>query len=136
MFLLTNVFDPNRPFCMGYRLTKMIDFQNALMCPIFSVFLSGILRNKKIYCSCKIFCSFFLDKKNFLTQTAHFAWAIHVRKWSIFKMLPLLEYLVFFLAVFSTEQLHGCVGIVLSMVMKKNFWTQTAHSAWAIDLPK
>jgi len=43
----------------------------------------------------------------FLTQTDHFAkaWAIAFTRWPIFKMVLFLEYLVFFGAVFFTEQL-------------------------------
>ena len=32
------------PFCMGYRLTKMEDLQNALISRLFGVFSSGFLQ--------------------------------------------------------------------------------------------
>ena len=41
----------------------------------------------------------------FLTQSQDFSWAIAFAWWPIFKMVPFLEYLVFFGAVFWTEQL-------------------------------
>ena len=41
----------------------------------------------------------------FLSQSEDFAWAIAFAWWPIFKMLSFLDYLVFFRAVFCTEQL-------------------------------
>ena len=40
-----------------------------------------------------------------MSQSEDFAWAIAFARWPIFKMLSFLEYLVFFGAVFFTEQL-------------------------------
>ena len=48
----------------------------------------------------------------FLTQTDHFAKSIAFRRWPIFKMVSFLEYLVFFQAVFCTEQLSRAFRIV------------------------
>ena len=43
MFFGILIFDPKWGFCMGYNLCMMADFQNALISPIFGVFLSGFL---------------------------------------------------------------------------------------------
>ena len=43
-FFLILIFDPNWPFCKGYRLSFMADFQNRLICRIFGVFWSGFLQ--------------------------------------------------------------------------------------------
>ena len=39
-----------------------------------------------------------------MTQSDSFSWAIAFSLWPIFKMVSFLEYLVFFGAVFCTEQ--------------------------------
>ena len=41
MFFGILIFDPNRQFCMGYRLCKMADFQNGLISGLFGVFARG-----------------------------------------------------------------------------------------------
>ena len=66
----------------------------------------------------------------------HFAWAIDLQKWSIFKMLSHLSYLVFLHAVFCTEQLYAIRRIIFSMVLRKKKLKRTCHFAWAIHLPK
>ena len=38
------IFDPNWPFCKGYSLCMMADFQNRLISRIFGVFSSGLLQ--------------------------------------------------------------------------------------------
>ena len=43
MFFLILIFDPNWPFCRGYSLCTMTDFQNRLMSRIFGVFSGGFL---------------------------------------------------------------------------------------------
>ena len=58
-----------------------------------------------------------------MTYTDHFAkaiafaWAIAFEKWPIFKIVSLLEYLVFFRAVFCTEQLQCSCRIVFHMFL-------------------
>ena len=37
------IFDPNRQFCMGYKLCKMAHFQNGLISWIFRFFSRGLL---------------------------------------------------------------------------------------------
>ena len=39
MFFGSLIFDPKRGFCMGYSLCMMADFQNGVICKIFSVFM-------------------------------------------------------------------------------------------------
>ena len=43
MFLRKKKLKINCPFCMGYRLTKMEDLQNALISRLFGVFAGGFL---------------------------------------------------------------------------------------------
>ena len=90
IFLEKKFFDPNCHFCMGYRLTKMVDFQNGLISRILAVFFS-VFCTEKLNCSCRFIFGIFLEKK-FLTQTAHFALAIDLPEWSIFKMVSFLEH--------------------------------------------
>ena len=44
MFFWILIFDPNWPFCKGYTLCMMADFQNRLISGIFCVFSSGFLQ--------------------------------------------------------------------------------------------
>ena len=85
-------------FCM------MADFQNGPISRIVSVFLSGFFaqNNSKWFVEWILTC--FLEFL-FLTQSEDFAWVIAFAWWPIFKMVPFLEYLVFFGALFCTEQL-------------------------------
>ena len=48
MFFGILIFDPKSGFCMGYSLSMMADFQNALISRIFGVFLSGFLQRKTL----------------------------------------------------------------------------------------
>ena len=50
------------PFCMGYRLTKMEDLQNALISGLFGVFAGGFL-HRNLYAFRRIISSMFLRKK-------------------------------------------------------------------------
>ena len=43
MVLRKKKFEVTCPFCMGYRLTKMEDLQNAVISRLFGVFWSGFL---------------------------------------------------------------------------------------------
>ena len=43
MFFGILIFDPKSGFCMGYSLSMMADFQNALISRIFVAFSSGFL---------------------------------------------------------------------------------------------
>ena len=42
--MLFGNFDLKSRFCMGYRVSMMVHFQNALISQIFGVFSSGFLR--------------------------------------------------------------------------------------------
>ena len=48
MFLGKKRFKITCPFCMGYRLTKMEDLQNALISRLFGVFARGFLHRKTL----------------------------------------------------------------------------------------
>ena len=52
------------PFCMGYRLTKMEDLQNALISRLFAVFARGFC-TEQLYASVESFSACFLRKKKF-----------------------------------------------------------------------
>ena len=43
IFLEKKIFALNCLFCVGYRLIKMVDFQNGLISQILAVFSSGFL---------------------------------------------------------------------------------------------
>ena len=62
MFLRKKNLKITCPFCMGYRLTKMEDLQNALISRRFGVFARGFL-HRKLYAFRKINFSMFLRKK-------------------------------------------------------------------------
>ena len=52
MFLRKKKLKITCPFCMGYRLTKMEDLQNALISRLFGVFAGGFLQ-RTILCEKK-----------------------------------------------------------------------------------
>ena len=135
IFLEKKIFDPNCPFCMGYRLTKTIDFQNGLHFSNIGCFFQRFFAQNNLIVLVDSFSAYFW-RKNFLTQTAHFAWAIPLPKWSIFKMVLFLEYWLFFPAVFCTKQLNSSCKFIFGIFLEKKLLTQTAHFAWAIALPK
>ena len=68
--------------------------------------------------SVESFSACFCEKKKFKI-TSHFAWAIDLPKWRIFKMLSYLDYFVFLHAVFCTEQLYAFRRIIFSMFLGK-----------------
>ena len=82
------------------------------------VFLQAVFCTEQLYAFRRIIFSMFLRKEK-LKITAHFAWAIDLRKWRIFKMLSYLDYLVFLQAVFCTEQLYAFRRIIFSMFLRK-----------------
>ena len=55
---------------------------------------------------CTMDFDMFFGNFNFVTQSDDFAKAIAFAWWPIFKMVSFLEYLVFFGAVFCTQQLE------------------------------
>ena len=48
MFFEILIFDPKSGFCKGYSLCMMVDFQNALISRIFSVFSSVFLHRTTV----------------------------------------------------------------------------------------
>ena len=82
----------------------MSDFENGLISRIFGVLWRGflqkptimLLQNRFSY----VFCIFKFGPKMF-----NFAKAIAFARWPILKMVSFLEHLVFFGAVFCTDQL-------------------------------
>ena len=103
MFLVILIFDPKWGFCKGYSLCMMADFQNVFISRIFSVFSSCFLPKTTLN-----------DLENGFW---HVFWnLIFDPKWGFckgyslcmmadFENALILEYLVFFRAVFCTEQL-------------------------------
>ena len=86
------IFDPKRGFCKGCSPCMMADFQNGVISPIFSVFWSSFLAQI-------IFKGFV--KENFDVFCKGHSLCVMAD----LKMLSLLEYLVFFEAVFFREKL-------------------------------
>ena len=82
------------------------------------VFLHAVVCTEQLYAFRRITFSMFLQKKS-LKKLAHFAWAVDLPKWRIFKMLPYLDYLVFLHAVFCTENLYAFRRIIFSMFLRK-----------------
>ena len=62
MFLRKKNLKITCPFCMGYRLTKMEDLQNALTSRLFGVFARGFI-TEQLYTFRGIIFSMFLRKK-------------------------------------------------------------------------
>ena len=103
------------PFCMGYRLTKMEDLQNALISALFGVFARGFLHRTTLCIPQNHFQPVFAKKKvenNLLIL-------LDLPKWRIFKMLFYLDYFVFLHAVFCTEQLYAFRRIIFSLFLRK-----------------
>ena len=94
---------------MGYSLCKMADFQNCLISRIFSVFFSGLLHRTVVTFLGNLFLRVFgiFKPKVTIFQTLYplHAWAIAFARWPIFKIVNVFPYLVFFQALFYTEQL-------------------------------
>ena len=55
------IFDQNWPFCQGYSLCTMADFQNRLISRIFGVFLSGFMHRTTLMWLKKRFSHAFLN---------------------------------------------------------------------------
>ena len=110
---ISHVFDifnfwQNWPFCKGYSLCKMADFKNILISRIFGVLYSSFFAQNNCAVLVEWFFRMFLAFSIFdhnWTFWKGFAWAIAFARWPIFKFVLFLEYLVFFRAVFCTEQL-------------------------------
>ena len=82
------------------------------------VFLHAVFCTEQLYAFRRIIFSMVLRKKK-VKITCHFAWAIDLPKWTIFKMLSYLDYLMFLHAVFCTEQLYAFRRIIFSMFLRK-----------------
>ena len=63
MFLRKKKLKITRPFCMGYRLTKMEDLQNALISRLFGVFARGFLHRTTLCIPQNHFQHVFAKKK-------------------------------------------------------------------------
>ena len=72
MFFGILIFDPNPGFCKAYTLCMMADFQNGLICGIFSVFPSRFYEQNKSKRFVEWILTCFLEFK-FLTQSEDFA---------------------------------------------------------------
>ena len=110
MFFAYLIFNPNCPFCMGYSLCIVAifgHFQNALIFRILAVFSSRFLHRTTLMCLYKRFSDNFRIF-NFLTQTAHFAWAIAFALWPCLAIFGNFQNALSFriLAVFSSRFLH------------------------------
>ena len=84
------------------------------------VFFPAVFAQNNYIVLVESFSVCFWEKKKHFTQTSHFAWAIELQKWSIFKMVSFLEYSVFLQAFFCTQQLYCSYRIIFGMFLKKN----------------
>ena len=64
MFLRKKKLKITCPFCMGYRLTKMEDLQNALISRLFGVFFTRFLAENKSMQSLESFSACFCENKS------------------------------------------------------------------------
>ena len=64
MFLRKKKLKITGLFCMGYRLTKMEDLQNALISRLFGVFARGFLHRATLCIPWNHFQHVFLEKKS------------------------------------------------------------------------
>ena len=122
MFLAFLILDPNWPFCKGYSLCKMADFQNRLISRIFGFFFERFFaqNNSNVLVESFFACFWhfcFLTQSDHFARAIAFAWAIAFERWPIFKIVSFLEYLVFFRAVFRTEQLQFSCRMVFCMFL-------------------
>ena len=88
----------------------MADFQNRLISLIFLAFFERFFaqNNSNVFVECFFECFwnfYFVTQSDHFAEAIAFAWAIAFARWPIFKIVSFLEYLVFFRAVFCTEQL-------------------------------
>ena len=64
MFLRKKKLKITCPLCMGYRLTKMEDLQNALISRLFGVFVRGLFSQNNSMHSVESFSGCFCKKKS------------------------------------------------------------------------
>ena len=64
MFLRKKKLKITCPFCMGYRLTKMEDLQNALISRLFGVFAGGFFAQNNSMQSVESFSACCFEKKS------------------------------------------------------------------------
>ena len=81
----------------------MANFQNGLIFEYLVIFKRFFAEKNSNVLPEPFFGRFWLFE--FLSQTDHFAKSTAFARWPIFKMVSFLEYLVFFEALFCTEQL-------------------------------
>ena len=101
MFFGILSFDPKWGFCKGYSLCMMADFQNALISRIFSVSSSRFLHRTTLN---NLDFDMFFGILNFDPKWG-FLKGYSLCMMADFQNVLILEYEVFFWAVFCTEQL-------------------------------
>ena len=100
----------------------MADFQICLISRMLGVFFERFSAYNNLNVLVEWLFPFLRDFQ-FFTQTSHsakpipFASAIRFARWSIFKNLSFLEYLLIFRAVFCTEQLYCSCKMVSRMFL-------------------
>ena len=120
LFLKKKIFDPDYPFAWARDLPKLWIFKMVSFLEYW-LFFPAVFCTEQLNCSCYSFLAYFWRKK-FLTQTAHFAWAIDLPKWSILKVVSFLEYRLFFPAVFFTEQFNCSCRFIFGIFLKKKIF--------------
>ena len=123
IFLEKKFFDPNCHFCMGYRLTKMVDFQNGLISRILAVFFS-VFCTEKLNCSCRFIFGIFLEKK-ILNPNCPFCIGYRLIKMVDFQNSLICRILaVFFQRFFAHNNLILLVDSFSAYFWRKKFLTQ------------
>ena len=104
------------PFCMGYRLTKIKDLQNALISRLFGVFARLFFCTEQLYGFLRIIFSLVLRKKK-LKITCQFCMGLRLTKMEDLQNALISR--LFLHAVFCTELLYGLCRIIFSIFLRK-----------------
>ena len=126
MFFGILIFDPKWGFCKGYSLCMMADSQNVLILE-YLVFFRAVFCTEQLLIICRMDFDVFFGILNFDSK-----WAL-CKGYSLCMMADsqnvlILEYLVFFRAVFCTEQLL----IICRMDFDVFFGILNFDSKWAL----
>ena len=117
MFLRKKKLKITCPFCMGYRLTKMEDLQNALISRQFGVF-AGAFWKEQLYAFRRIIFSMFFRKKK-LKITCQFCMGYRLTKMEDLQNALISRQFGVFAGAFWKEQLYAFRRIIFSMFFRK-----------------
>ena len=126
MFLRKKKLKITCPFCMGYRLTKMEDLQNALISRLFGVFARGFLHRTTLCIPQNHFQHVFANKKieNNLPVLHGLQTYQNGRSSKCSHISPIWCFCARF---FCTEQLYAFRTIIFSMFLRKKKVENNLH---------